>query len=89
MSNLGWCQHRLGEMGAHGIPRHAMPRAWDQAEQLGARQDEIENLRQEEQEKCLGEVCLDADDRESHAGHIAKRVSWERACRVPKAHSWF
>ena len=68
-----------------------MTRTRDEAEQLRARQDEVEDLRKEEEQERLGEVRLNADDGESHAGEIAERIAWECACGVPavSVSPWF
>ncbi len=62
-----------------------MTRTRDEAEELGARQHEVEDLRKEEEEERFGEVRLDAHDRERHARHVAERVPREGACGVPGA----
>lgn len=66
-----------------------MPRARNQTEQLGARKHEIEDLRKEEQEEGLREMCLDAYNGEGHACNITKRVTGEGSGRVPTRRSAF
>ena len=76
-----------GEWGAVGgerdAPGHAVARAGDQPEELGAGQDEVEDLREEEEEEGLRIMCLDAHDGERHARHVAERVAGENTRGVP------
>jgi DNA-binding protein H-NS len=65
------------------IPRDAMSRTGHETEELRTREQEVENLRDEEQQERLREVSLNTDHGERHAGHIAKSVSGECSCRVP------
>lgn len=58
---------RFHEAGAGVEFREAVARAGDEAEDLGARVEEVEELRDEEQAERLGEVAEDADDGEYHA----------------------
>lgn len=74
---------RLHETGASVEFREAVTRAGDEAEDLGARVEEVEELRDEEQAERLGEVAEDADDGEDHAGEVAVGVADEDLCRVP------
>ena len=60
-----------------------MSRTRDQPEKLGARQKEVENLWEEEEEESLGEMSLDADYGEGHPGEVTKGISWESSSRVP------
>ena len=60
-----------------------MPRTWHQPKELRAREDEVEDLREEEQEERLAEVRLDPDDGERHARDVAEGVAGEGAGWVP------
>ena len=64
-------------------PRDPVPRARNQAEQLGYGEDEIEYLGYEEQKQGLGEMGLNSDNCKSHSSQIAESVAWECACGVP------
>lgn len=75
----GW----FHETGAGVEFREAVARAGDEAEDLGARVEEVEELRDEEQAERLGEVAEDADDGEDHSGEIAVCVADEDLCRIP------
>ncbi len=48
-----------------------MPWTRNQTKQLRTRQDEIEDLRNEEQKERLGEMCLDPNDGERHSRDVA------------------
>lgn len=61
----------------------AVARAGNEAEDLRAGVEEVEELRDEEQAERLGEVAEDADDGEDHAGEVAVGVADEDLCRVP------
>ena len=66
-----------------------MPRTRHQPKELRARQDKVEDLREEEQEERLAEVRLDPDDSECHARDVAEGVAregagWVPACQSPK-----
>lgn len=60
-----------------------MSRALDQTEQLRAGEDEVEDLRGEEQQHSLGEVTLDCDRRKCHPCKVTESVAWESPRRVP------
>jgi hypothetical protein len=64
-------------------PWHAMPRAWDKPEELRARQNEIEYLRHEKEQKSFREMRLNAHDGECHASKVAESIAWESTGRVP------
>ena len=61
-----------------------MSRTRNEPEELWAREHEVEDLREEEEQERLAEVRLDPDDGERHARDVAQRVAWERAGGVPK-----
>lgn len=61
-----------------------MPRTRHKTEELWTREDEVEDLRDEEQQKCLGEMRLDPHNSECHPRDIAKSISRECACRIPR-----
>ena len=63
-------------------PWNAMARTRDKPEEL-ARQKEVENLWEEEQEQSLGKVSLDTDDGEGHPSEVTKGISWESSSGVP------
>jgi hypothetical protein len=52
-------------------------------EQLRTTKEEVENLRNEEQQKCFGEMPLNRNYSEGHSCEVAKRITNERSCRVP------
>lgn len=60
-----------------------MARTGDEAEDLGGRVEEVEDLRYEEEAEGFGEVAEDTDDGEYHAGEVAVGVADEDAGRVP------
>jgi hypothetical protein len=60
-----------------------MSRTRHEAEKLRARQDEIEDLGQEKQQKCLCKMGLNPDDRKCHPCNVAERVTREGTCWVP------
>lgn len=70
----------LAELGVEA--RQAVARAWDELEELGQGEEEIEHLREEEENERLGEVPVDAQHRESHAREVAVRVPDERLGRI-------
>jgi hypothetical protein len=51
-------------------------------EELGEREEEIGDLRKKEEAEGLGEVAMDADHGEGHAGKIAKGVTHEGPCGI-------
>jgi hypothetical protein len=63
-----------------------MSRACNETEELRARQDEVEDLGDEEEQERLGEVGDDGDTGKGHAGEVAERVAREGPCWVPGAH---
>lgn len=65
------------------LPRDAVPWAGDEPEELRDTEDKVVDLGNEEKEQRLGEVRLNANNSEGHAGQVAERVSRERACGVP------
>lgn len=60
-----------------------MARTRDEAEDLGGRVEEVEDLGYEEEAESFGEVAEDTDDGEDHAGEVAVGVADEDAGRVP------
>ena len=60
-----------------------MARARDQAEDLGCRVEEVEDLGNQQKRKRLGEVAQNTDDGEDHAGEVAVRVADEYLGGVP------
>lgn len=60
-----------------------MPWAWDDTEELRAREEEVEDLRDEEEEDRLAEMPEYAHDRESHSAEVAERVSNECTGGIP------
>ena len=60
-----------------------MTRAGDEAEELGAGEEEIEDLGEKEEEERLGEVAEDADNGKGHTTKVAERVAHECLGRVP------
>lgn len=64
-----------------------MPRTRDESEQLGTRQHEVEDLREEEQQECFREMRLYTDDAERHPGDVAQRVAGKHARGVPSHQS--
>jgi len=73
----------LEQTGAGVEAREAMAGAGDEAEDLGRRVDEVEDLGEQHQHQRLAEVAQDAHDDEDHAGEVAVRVAHEDARRVP------
>lgn len=73
----------LEEAGAGVELWEAVARAGDEAEDLGARVEEVEELGDEQEAERLGEVAEDADDGEDHAGEVAVGVADEDFGRVP------
>jgi hypothetical protein len=65
------------------IPWYSMSRARYETEQLRAREDEVEDLWQEKQQQCLGEMGLNTDHRKRHSCDIAEGVTRESPCRIP------
>lgn len=59
--------------------------AWagNEAEDLGTRVEEVEELGDEQEAERLGEVAEDADDGEDHAGEVAVGVANKDLCRIP------
>lgn len=53
------------------------------AKQLRTGEQEVEDLRDKEQQKCLREMGLNPNDRKRHASQIAKRISREGSRGVP------
>ena len=62
--------------------RQAVARAGDQAEELGHAVEEVEDLRDQQQDQGLGEVAKDGDHDEDHASKVAVRIAHKHACRV-------
>lgn len=54
-----------------------MARAIHETEELGAAEDEVEDLRDEEEEEGFGKVGEDGDAGEGHAREVAEGVPWE------------
>lgn len=75
----GW----LEKAGAGVEAGETMARARDEAEDLGAGVEEVEDLGHEEQAERLGEVAQYADDGEDHAGEVAVGVADEDLGGVP------
>lgn len=73
----------LEEAGAGVELGQTVARAGDEAEDLWARVEEVEELGDEEEAERLGEVAEDADDGEDHAGEVAVSVADEDFGRVP------
>lgn len=73
----------LEEAGAGVEAGHAVARAGDETKDLGHRVGKVEELRDEEETECLGEVAEDADDGKDHAGEVAVGVTNEDASGVP------
>ena len=71
------------QAGARVESGETVARTGDQAEELRGGVDEVEDLRDEEEEERFGEVAEDADDGEDHAGEVAVGVSDEDARGVP------
>lgn len=77
-------RHRRFQEPGPGIEvRQAVPRAGHDAEELGARVEEVEDLRDEGEEQGFAEVAEDADDGEDHTGEVAVRVADEDPGGVP------
>lgn len=66
-----------------GVPGNTMPGTRYQPEKLRTREQEVEYLRDEEQQERLGEVGLDADHRKRHARDVAERIAGKRARGIP------
>jgi hypothetical protein len=62
-----------------------MSRAFNHTEQLRAGQNKVEDLRDEEEDECLGKVTLQCNRREGHSAEVAERVPGESAGRIPEA----
>lgn len=76
-------RHRgLEQAGARVEVRQAVARARDQAEELGHRVAEVEDLRDHEEQEGLGEVAENGYDDEDHACKVAVRIAYEDAGRV-------
>lgn len=60
-----------------------MSRTGDQAEQLGRRVEEVEDLRDDEEQQGFAEVAEDGDDGEHHPREVAVRVAHEDFGWVP------
>lgn len=60
-----------------------MPWTRYQAEQLWAGEDEVDDLRNEEEEQGLAEMAEYANDSKCHATEIAESISDECVGRVP------
>ncbi|QSZ32658.1 hypothetical protein DSL72_002237 [Monilinia vaccinii-corymbosi] len=71
------------EVGVRVVAGETVARAGDQVEELRGAVDEIDGLRDEEQEEGFGEVPEDAADGEDHAGEVAVCVPDEDAGGVP------
>ena len=65
------------------IARHTVSRAGDELEELWARVDKVDNLREEEEKHRLGVVPKDGGHGERHARKIAIRVADENLGGVP------
>jgi len=73
----------MEEVGVGVEPWNAVPRTRHEAEELRAREKEVENLWEEEQEQSLGKVSLNADDRKGHAGEVTEGIPRESSSWVP------
>lgn len=62
----------LADLGVEA--REAVARARDDLEELGQGQEEVEDLREKEEDERLGEVAVDAQHRKSHAREVAEGV---------------
>lgn len=62
-----------------------MSRAGHQTKQLRAGEDEIDDLRDEEEKQSLAEMAKYTDNCERHPAKVAECVSNECICRVPIA----
>lgn len=59
-----------------------MPGAGHKVEELRHRVQEVENLRNEEQEHGLAEVSNDGDDSKGHASKVREGVPNKGLCRI-------
>lgn len=73
----------LEQAGAGVEAGHAMARAGDEAEDLGAGVGKVGNLGHKQEDEGLGEVAEDADDDKDHAGKVAVGVADEDAGGEP------
>jgi len=55
-----------------------------EVEKLRNGEDEVDDLRYEEEQHRLAEVSEDSDDRERHPGKVAKSVTDEHSRRIPE-----
>jgi hypothetical protein len=60
-----------------------VPRAGDEAENLWAGVEEVEDLRNEEQAQCLGKMSKNTNDSKNHAREVAVGVSDKDLCGIP------
>lgn len=65
------------------LPRNSMSRTWHKAKQLRTTEQEVGDLRYEEEEKGFRVVALDGDDGERHACKVAKGISGKCSSGVP------
>lgn len=75
----------LPQLMSHAMDSRWKPMPWARhyAEQLGTRQDEIEYLRDEEQDERFGEMSLEGNGCECHTREVAERVPRECFGRIP------
>lgn len=67
--------HRLQEARLLIVLGEPVPGAGDNAEELGQRQREVDELGDEEEEDRLGEVAEDSGDRDGHPCNVGERVT--------------
>lgn len=64
-------------------PWKPVPWAFHEPKKLRTGEYEIEHLGNEEQDESFGEVALDSDSGEGHAGEVTKGVAGEGFGRIP------
>lgn len=60
-----------------------MTRTWNNFKKLRHGIDKVDNLRDEEQQKCLGEMSVNANHRKSHSREVTVSVSHKYFGREP------
>ena len=60
-----------------------MSGAWNEAKQLWSGIEEVEDLRDEEEQHCLAEVGENADNSKCHPCKVAECISHKHSRRVP------